>query len=165
MFNLFKKTKDPGKLATRASLTSDPEKAVRLYSDAIKYEKEKTVPDKSFLSKIYLLRGEIYLSKGEAILSSSDFLNSIELNPGNGIAHNDLGIWFTLEQFNTPDFDKAFEHINKAVELCPDRLDFKMNLAIIKYKKGDKETGRQELEQLLKDGYTEAGVAIEKFCD
>ena len=53
----------------------------------------------------------------------------------------------------------------KAVEFCPERLDFKMNKAIIKVKIGEKETGRQELEQLLQDGYTEAKIAIEKFCD
>ena len=165
MFNLFKKIKDPGKLASKASRTTDPLKAVDLYSDAIKYERETKSPNKKFLSDMYLLRGEIYLSQGAAILSSSDFLNSIELNPINGIAHNDLGIWFTIEHFNTPDFDQAFEHISSAVELCPGRLDFKMNKAIIKFKMGDKETGRQELEQLLKDGYAEAKVAIEKFCD
>jgi len=165
MFNFFSKNKVPRKLATKASRTSNPEKAVNLYSDAIKYEKEKESPDKNFLSDIYLLRGEIYLSQGVAILSSSDFLNSIDLNPKNGIAHNDLGIWFTIEHFNTPDFDRALEHLNKAVEFCPDRLDFKMNKAIVKVKMGDKETGRQELEELLKNGYAEARVAIEKFCD
>lgn len=165
MFNLFKKIKDPRKLASKASRTNDPVKAVDLYSDAIKYEKEKGNPDKYFLSNIYLLRGEIYLSQGVAILSSSDFLNSIDLNPKNGIAHNDLGIWYTIEHFNTPDLNKSLEHINKAVEFCPDRLDFKMNKAIIKVKMGDRETGRLELEQLFKDGYSEAKIAIEKFCD
>jgi tetratricopeptide (TPR) repeat protein len=165
MFDLFKKVKDPVKLAKRASGTTDPVKAVNYYSDAIKYEDEKESPDKKFLSNIYLLRGEIYLSQGVAVLSSSDFINSIDLNPENGIAHNDLGIWYTIEDFDTPDFKKAYEHLNKAVEFCPGRRDFKMNRAIIKVKMGDKETGRQELEQLLKDGYAEAGVAIEKFCD
>ena len=165
MFNLFKKFKDPRKLAARASRATDPLKALVLYSDAIKYEKEKESPDRKFLSDIYLLRGEIYLSQGVAILSSSDFFDSLEFNPKNGIAHNDLCIWFTLEHFGTPDLDKALEHINKAVEFCPDRLDFRMNKAIIKVKMGEKETGRQELEQLFQDGYAEAGIAIEKFCD
>jgi lipoprotein NlpI len=165
MFNLFKKFKDPRRLAARASRATDPLKAVVLYSDAIKYEKEKESPDKKFLSDIYLLRGEIYLKQGVAILSSSDFLDSVDLNPKNGIAHNDLSIWFTLEHFNTPDLDKALEHINKALEFCPGRLDFRMNKAIIKIKRGEKEAGKEELEQLFQDGYAEAGIAIEKFCD
>jgi tetratricopeptide (TPR) repeat protein len=164
MFNLFKKSKDPRKLAAKAVATTNPDKAVDLFSDAIKYEEEKETPDNNFLSNIYLMRGEIYLSKGVAILSSSDFLNSIELNPKNGIAHNDLGIWYTISDFNTPDLVRAFEHINKAVDLCPDRRDFKMNRAIVKVKSGDKESGREELQQLLNGGYEEARIAIEKFC-
>jgi hypothetical protein len=55
--------------------------------------------------------------------------------------------------------------LDKAVEFCPDRRDFKMNRAIVKVKMGEKETGRLELEQLLEDGFSEAAVAIEKFCD
>jgi Flp pilus assembly protein TadD len=165
MFKLFKKLNDPRKLAAKAVGTTNPDRAVNLFSEALKYENGKENPDKNFLSNIYLLRGEIYLSQGKALPSSSDFMNSIELNPKNGIAHNNLGIWFTLEHFNTPDFEKALEHINKAVELRPDRPDFKMNRAIVKVKMGDKETGREELEELLKGGYEEARVAIEKFCN
>jgi lipoprotein NlpI len=164
MFNLFNKVKDPRKLARRASRTKNQEEAISLYSDAIKLEKEKESPDNNFLSNIYLLRGEIYLSQSVAILSSSDFLDSIKLNPKNGIAHNDLGIWFTIESFDTPDFDRALEHINKAVEFCPDRWDFKMNRAIVKVKMGDKVSGMQELVKLMDDGYPEAEVALEKFC-
>jgi lipoprotein NlpI len=165
MINLFKRGKDPSKLAKKASQTKDPLKAVEFYSDAIKFEKAKVNPDSNFLSDIYLRRGEIYLHEGVAILSSSDFLQSIELNSKNGIAHNDLGIWFTIEHFYTPDFDKALNHLEKAVEFCPDRPDFKMNRAIIKIKKGDKETGRKELEQLYLEGYTDAKVAIERYFD
>lgn len=165
MFNLFKKSNDPRKLATQASRSDNHEKAINLYSDAIKYEKEKESPDRKFLSDVYLLRGEIYLSQGVAILSSSDFSNSIDYNPNNGIAHNDLGIWFTIEQFDLPDFNKALEHLNKAVDLCPDRRDFKMNKAIVKVKMGEKAIGRHELDQLVNDGFEEARVAIEKFCD
>ena len=40
-----------------------------------------------------------------------------------------------------------------------------MNKAIIKVKLGEKEIGRQQLEQLFQDGYSEAKIAIEKFCD
>jgi len=164
MFNLFKWGKDPRKLAKKASMTRDPLKAVEIYSDAIKFEKEKVNPDNNFLSDIYLQRGEIYLNQGVAILSSSDFLQSIDLNSKNGIAHNNLGIWYTIEHFYTPDFNKALEHLDKAIEYCPDRSDFKMNRAIIKIKMGDKETGRKELEQLYMDGYTDAKVAIERYC-
>jgi lipoprotein NlpI len=165
MFNLFKRNEDPKKLVDKAKRTNDPIKAVELFSDAIKFEKEKDKPDNNFLSNIYLQRGEIYLNQGVAILSSSDFLNAIELNTENGIAHNNLGIWFTIEHFNTPDFNRALEHLDKAVEYCPDRWDFRMNRAIIKIKSGDKDTGRWELEQLYKDGYADAKVAIDRFCD
>jgi lipoprotein NlpI len=164
MFNLFKKLKDPRKLAAKGVATTNPDKAIELFSDAIKFEEEKENPNKLFLSNIYLMRGEIYLSGGVAVLSSSDFLKSVELNPKNGIAHNDLGIWYTIEDFNTPDLKKALEHISLAVDLCPDRRDFKMNRAIVKIKSGDKESGREDLEQLLNGGYEEARVAIEKFC-
>ena len=165
MINLFKRSKDPQKLARKASLTRDPLKAVEIYSDAIKFEKEKVNPDNNFLSDIYLRRGEIYLHQGIAILSSSDFLQSIEFNSKNGIAHNNLGVWYTIEHFYTPDFEKALYHLEKAIEYCPNRPDFKMNKAVVKIKKGDKETGRKELEQLYLDGYTDAKVAIERFYD
>jgi tetratricopeptide (TPR) repeat protein len=165
MFRLFKKDKNPIKLFEKAIKTNDPLKAVELYSDAIMYEKRKDNPDNKFLSEIYLHRGEIHLNNGVAILSSSDFLQSIELDPSNGVAHNDLGIWYSIEHFNTPNFEKALEHLNKAIELCPDRADFKMNRAVIKIKMGDKETGRKELERLNEDGYLDAKIAIERFCD
>lgn len=164
MFNLFK-TKDPRKLAQQAEKSTNPLKAVEYYSDAIMYEKKKEHPDSIFLSDLYLKRGEIHLYNGVAILSSSDFLQSIEYNPQNGIAHNDLGIWYSIERFNTPDFEKAFEHLDKAVRICPYRQDFQMNLAIIKIKKGDKEAGKAELEQLIESGYDEAKIAFEKFCN
>jgi len=165
MFNLFKKHKDSKVLADKASKTNDAKAAVELYSEAIKLEKEKPNPDNIFLSNLYTQRGEIYLNNGVAILSSSDFLIAIECNPLNGISHNNLGIWYTIEHFTTPDFIKAIDHLEKAVQLCPNRQDFKMNLAVIKIKKGDKAIGRQELEQLLKDGHGDAKIAIERFCD
>ena len=40
-----------------------------------------------------------------------------------------------------------------------------MNRAIVKVKMGEKDSGRQELEKLLNDGFEEAQIAIEKFCD
>ncbi|MBS1636878.1 MAG: hypothetical protein JST26_13255 [Bacteroidetes bacterium] len=165
MFNLFGQDKNPRKLAEKARQENDPHKAVNLYSDAIKYEKEGKSPNRAFLSELYLLRGEIYLNQGVAILSSSDFLHAIEYNPQNGVAHNDLGIWFTLAQFTTPDYSRALEHAEKAVEYCPERQDFRMNLAVIKIKNGQKETGRMELEELYKNGYGNAKIAMERFCE
>jgi tetratricopeptide (TPR) repeat protein len=164
MFNLFKQKKDPRKLASEAGQTRDPHKAVDLYSDAIKIEKESKNLNKDFLSDLYLKRGEIYLNQGVAILSSSDFLHAIEYNSRNGVAHNDLGIWFTIQHFATPDFSRAIEHLDKAVEYCPDRPDFKMNRAVIKIKMGLKDAGREELERLYNDGYQDAKIAIERFC-
>ena len=165
MFNLFGANKNPKKLAEKARQANDPHQAVELYSEAIKYEKESKNPDRNFLSNLYLLRGEIYLSQGVALLSSSDFLQAIDYNPTNGVAHNDLGIWFTLERFAAPDLARALEHADKAVQSCPDRQDFKMNLAVIKIKSGQKETGRQDLEKLYAEGYENAKIAIERFCN
>ena len=164
MFNLFR-TKDPKRLAKKAERTTNPLEAVELYSDAIMYEKKKEYPYTKLLSDLFLKRGEIHLNNGVAILSSSDFLQSIENDLKNGIAHNDLGIWHTIEHFNTPDFDKALEHLDKAVKYCPERQDFKMNRAVIKIKMGNKIAGRNELEQLIQNGYEPARIAIEKFCD
>ena len=170
MFNFFKKNKkeEPKKdsiaLAQKAANSNDIKEAVELYSEAIKVEKEKPNPDKLFLSEIYRLRGDIYLSQGVAILSSSDFLHAVENNPQNGIAHNNLGIWFSIEQFAKPDYNRAIKHLDLAVKYCPDRPDFVMNRAVMKVRNGDKETGRKELEDLYNQGFSDAKIAIERFC-
>ena len=156
-------SKDSKKLAEKAQQTSDVHQAVELYSSAIKLEKESKTPDKVFLSDLFVKRGEIYLNQGVAILSSSDFLQSIEQKPDNCIAHNNLGVWFTIEEFTTPDFIRAIEHMDKAVEFCPERQDFKMNRAIIKIKAGQKDIGRKELEKLYESGYADAKIALERF--
>lgn len=156
-------SKDSKKLAEKAGQTSDVHQAVELYSNAIKLEKESKTPDKVFLSDLFVKRGEIYLNQGVAILSSSDFLQSIEQKPDNCIAHNNLGVWFTIEEFATPDFTRAIEHMDKAVEYCPERQDFKMNRAIIKIKAGQKDIGRKELENLYESGYADAKIALERF--
>lgn len=164
MFNLFKRKKDPRELADMARQEKDVRKAVELYSDAIKLEKDSNLPDNKLLSTWFTQRGEIYLNQGVAILSSSDFLQALENNPENGIAHNNLGIWFTIKQFVTPDYVRAMEHLDKAVTYCPDRPDFKMNRAIIKIEMGQKDIGRMELEKLYQGGYSDAKLAIERFC-
>ena len=119
---------------------------------------------KLFLSEIYRLRGDIYFSQGVAILSSSDFLHAIENNPKNGIAHNNLGVWFSIKQFAKPDYKRAIEHLDLAVKYCPDRPDFVMNRAVMKVRNGQKEIGRKELEDLYQQGYADAKIAIERFC-
>lgn len=170
MFNFFKKDKkdtperNSKVLAEKAANSKDVKEAVNLYSEAIKVEKEKSNPDKYFLSEVYRLRGDIYFGQGVAILSSSDWLHAIDYNPQNGIAHNNLGIWLTIEQFAQPDFKRAIEHLNLAVKYCPDRPDFVMNRAITKIKNGQKEIGKKELETLYNQGYADAKIAIERFC-
>lgn len=170
MFNFFKKNqkdnqeKDSKVLAQKAGQSKNVKKAVDLYSQAIKIENEKSNPDKKFLSEIHRLRGDIYFSQGVAILSSSDWLQAIENNPENGIAHNNLGLWFTIEQFAQPDFNRAIEHFDLAVMYCPNRPDFVMNRAVIKVKFGQKEIGKSELEELYNQGYKDAKIAIERFC-
>ncbi len=170
MFNFFKKNKkeDPKEdskvLAEKAANSKDVREAVDLYSEAIKIEKEKSTPDKYFLSEIYRFRGDIYFSQGVATLSSSDWLHAIDINPENGIAHNNLGIWLTIEQFAKPDFKRAIEHFDLAITYCPDRPDFMMNRAVTKIKDGQKEIGKSELEELYKQGYSDAKIAMERFC-
>jgi tetratricopeptide (TPR) repeat protein len=170
MFNFFKKNKkdiqedDSKALVEKAANSRNVKEAVDLYSQAIKVESEKPNPDKYFLSEVYRLRGDIYFSQGVAILSSSDWLHAIELNPENGIAHNNLGIWFTIEQFAKPDLKRAIEHFDLAVQYCPDRPDFVMNRAVIKIQDGQLEIGKKELEELYSQGYTDAKIAIERFC-
>ena len=47
---------------------------------------------------------------------------------------------------------------------CPDRPDFVMNRAVTKVKNGQKEIGKRELEELYNHGFTDAKIAIERFC-
>lgn len=166
MFNFLKKNseKDSKRLAEKAGNTRNVKKAIDLYSESIKLEKEKSNPDKYFLSEVYRLRGDIYFSQRVAILSLSDWLHAIELNPQNGIAHNNLGLWFTLEQIAKPDYNRAIEHLDLAVKYYPDRPDFVMNRSVTKIKNGQKEIGRRELEELYNQGYKDAKIAIERFC-
>ena len=164
LLNLFGQSKDPKKLAAKAQQSKDPQKAVSLYTDAIQYAQAAENPDSGLLSDLYLLRGEVYMGQGVALLSSSDFLHALEYNPENGIAHNDLGVWFMMEQFAAPDHARAQEHFNKAVEYCPDRRDFRMNRAIATYKLGQKDQGLAELEQLYQEGFADAKNAMDLFC-
>lgn len=154
---------DPRLLFALAKGATDPEMAVNLYTDAIAIEKKKDSPDRKLLSEIYQFRGELYLSLGVALLSSSDFMHSLEYDPDNAISHNNLGIWHTVEQFATPDHDKALKHIEKAISLAPDRLDFQMSRAVIKAKLGDAEAAKAELEALYAKGLEDARVAMERF--
>jgi tetratricopeptide (TPR) repeat protein len=176
MFGFFKKNNDKNKqnpkkiidkdsieLYQQARMTNDPKIAVELYSDAIDVEKQKESPNRELISEIYQWRGELYLGLQVAILSSSDFLHSIDFNPKNAISHNNLAIWLTMPQFAKPDLDRAIEHLNKAIELAPERLDFQMSRAVIRIKNGDRETGRTELEDLDSKGYENAKIAIERF--
>jgi tetratricopeptide (TPR) repeat protein len=137
--------------------------AVEKFSDAIKKETSKPNPDKKLLSNIYCLRGEVYLSVGVAILSQSDFVYSLEYNPGNESALNNLGIWFSIDRFATPDYERAFQYFDKAIAIQPNRKDIQLNKACVKIQSGD-QTGCDDLRRLGSEGYTDAINAHQRFC-
>lgn len=97
--------------------------AIDKLSAAIKIETNKSNGDKKFLSIIHNIRGEVYLSVGVAILSQSDFAYALQYNPLNESALNNLGIWYSIERFRTPDYKKSFEYFDKALVIQPNRKD------------------------------------------
>ena len=137
--------------------------AVDKLSDAIKKETGKSNPDNKLLSNMHCLRGEVYLSVGVAILSQSDFTYALKYNPYNESALNDLGIWFSIEHFNTPDYNKSFEYFDEAISIQPNRKDIQLNKACVKIQSGDK-TGCDDLHKLDKEGYSDAKIALQRFC-
>lgn len=139
------------------------EKAVELLSEAKDLEETKEAKDKQLLSNIFNIRGEVYLNQGVAVLSQSDFAQALEYNPNNENALNNLGIWFTIEMFSTPDYPKALEYLDKAISINPDRKDIILNRAIVKIQSGDK-SGCDYLKELDKQGYADAKIGIERFC-
>jgi lipoprotein NlpI len=138
------------------------EEAVDKLSDAIKKETDKTNPDKKFLSNIHCIRGEVYLSVGVALLSQSDFAYALQYNPDNEAALNNLGVWYSIKHFSTPDYIKSFEYLDKAIALEPSRKDFQLNKACIKIQSGDK-TGCDDLHRLNNEGFSDAKIALQRF--
>jgi len=141
----------------------DHKTAINKLSEAIKKENDKSNPDKQLLSNIHNIRGEAYLSVGVAVLSQSDFVYALDYNPKNESALNNLGVWFSIEQFSTPDYKKSLEYFDKAIRLQPDRKDIILNKAIIKIKSGDM-TGCEDLKKLDSDGYPDAKIGLQQFC-
>jgi tetratricopeptide (TPR) repeat protein len=141
------------------------EEAVDKFVKALETEKSQEKPDSLLLSNIHNIRGEVYLSQGVAILSQSDFAFASEYNPKNESALNNLAIWFSIEQFATPDYDKSLEYFNKALLISPDRKDIALNRAVIKIKSGDGTDGCKDLNQLQSEGYPDAEIAIQRFCN
>ena len=140
-------------------------KAVDKFVEALKVEKQKDKPDSLLLSNIYNIRGEVYLSQGVAVLSQSDFAYASDYNPKNESALNNLAIWFSIEQFSNPDYARSFEYFNKALLINPKRKDIQLNKAIILVKSGDKEAGCKILNELKSEGYADAEIAIQRFCE
>lgn len=141
-----------------------PKIAVEKISKAITVAKGKKDFDKTLLSKMYCSRGNIYLLTKVALLSSSDFLDALECNPKNDDALNFLGVWFTMEEFNSPDYSRAIGYFTEASLINPERQDIRLNIAISKIKLGDL-TGCSELRELHKMGYNEAKIAIDQLCN
>lgn len=142
----------------------DTKAAIDKFSNAIKMEKGKGNQDKKLLSNIYNLRGEVYLSLGVATLSQSDFVYALDFNPTNESALNNLGVWFSIEQFAKPDYKKSLDYFDKAIALTPARKDVVLNRAVVKIKSGDK-TGCDELRKLEAEGYSDAKTALQQFCN
>src|SRR5450631_1526457 len=108
------------------------EEAVDKLSQAIKKETAKPNSDKRLLSNMHCVKGEVYLAVGVAILSQSDFAYSLQYNPDNESALNNLGIWYSIERFITPDYKKSFEYFDKALAIQPNRQDIQLNKACVK---------------------------------
>jgi lipoprotein NlpI len=137
--------------------------AVDKLSDAIKKETDKPNSDKKLLSNMHCIRGEVYLSVGVAVLSQSDFNYALQYNPDNESALNNLGIWFSIKHFNTPDYNRSFEYFDKAISIQPNRKDIQLNRACVKIQSGDK-TGCNDLRKLDNEGYPDAKIASQRFC-
>lgn len=150
-------------LGINAYKKGDYKTSVDKLSDAIKKEKDKREPYKQLLSNIHNIRGEEYLSLGVAILSQSDFVYALEYNPSNESALNNLGVWFSIEQFSTPDYKKSLEYFDKAFVLRPDRKDIILNRAVVKIKSGDS-IGCDDLKKLDDEGYSDAKIGLQQFC-
>jgi lipoprotein NlpI len=159
-----KSTRDLFERGVEHYQNGNPEAAVDTLSDAIAKEKSKSVQDKKFLSDLFCIRGEVYLSVGVAILSQSDFANAIQCNPENESAMNNLGIWFSIPAFSTPDYETSLEYFDKALALQPERKDIQLNRACVKIRSGDK-TGCDDLRKLDGEGYPDAKIALQRFCD
>lgn len=112
---------------------------------------------------MHCVRGEVYLSVGVALLSQSDFAYALQYNPGNESALNNLGIWFSIEHFSTPDYKKSFEYFDKAIVAQPGRKDIQLNKACVKIQSGDK-SGCDDLRKLEGEGYPDAKIALQRFC-
>jgi lipoprotein NlpI len=103
------------------------------------------------------------LSVGVAILSQSDFAHSLQYNPNNESALNNLGIGFSFERFAPPDYERSFQYFDKAIVIQPNRKDIQLNKACAKIQSGDK-TGCDDLRRLEREGYSKAKVAQQRFC-
>jgi tetratricopeptide (TPR) repeat protein len=137
--------------------------AIEKLSEAIKKESARSEPDKRLLSNMYCLRGEVYLSEGVALLSQSDFTYALDYNMTNESALNNMGIWFSIERFSTPDYERSFEYFDKAIAIKPGRKDIRLNKACVKIQSGDR-TGCDDLRKLDAEGYSTAKLALEKLC-
>ncbi len=143
--------------------TGKAKEAVEKLSDAIKIEKANPTRDKKFLSTIHCLRGEVYLSVNVAILSQSDFAYALRYNPDNESALNNVGIWYAIKHFATPDYQKSFQYFDRAIAIQPNRKDIQLNKACVKIQSGDT-TGCDDLRKLDNEGYPEAKIALQRFC-
>jgi lipoprotein NlpI len=138
--------------------------AVDKLSAAIKKETGRSNSDRKLLSNMYNIRGEVYLSVGVAVLSQSDFVHALQENPGNESALNNLGVWYSIQQFAAPDYERSLGYFDKAILIQPNRKDIQLNRACIKIQSGDK-TGCNDLHKLDEEGYPDAKVALQRFCN
>lgn len=139
------------------------EAAEEMFYKAIVNEKQTANPNRKFISGVYSRRGELFVQVGMGSLAMSDFMQALEFNPQNASALNNLGVWHTVPGFATPDYPKALDYFNRALEISPERNDIFLNRAVCKLKSGDP-SGKQDLLALKAKDYPDADIALQRFA-
>jgi len=88
-------------------------------------ELEQALVDDPNHARAYKLIGSIYTKRNNATKAKAALIRSVELDPADGEAQNDLG-WVL---FATGDANAAIPHLEKAVELNPNDELPRKNLA------------------------------------
>jgi lipoprotein NlpI len=134
-----------------------------LFSQAIDVELAKPKPDSLMLSNCDNFLGKIYLFGGSAVLSQSNLSFALDYNPKNEAVLNNFGLWYSMEQFATPDYKKSIDYFDQALAIAPDLQYISLNRAVVKILSGDK-SGCAELKQMEGEGYRDATIALERYC-
>ena len=93
----------------------------------------------------YFLRGNAYLDTGEFAEASRDYSSALELDPGNAVYHNNLGIALRYMER----FDEAISEYDRAIELDPEYRDAYTNRGVAHADKGDLERAIRDFDQAV----------------